>query len=262
MKRRVGLCVLALTAALVAIDSAPAAATCATGVDGYLSGRGTYGAGGSSECSADAAGGTGAAGGGYFTSQTISDPVACAGTPDGRLVVRTHYDSTGTYLRTTRVCEGPLVPGDPGVPLPPAPESVFREAPLPLPEVHTSPPGRGLVGFETWLWWGADTELAPLSVGIAGWTATVTPQLERVEWDLGNGDVVVGDGAGSEERPSARYVYTEHCDCTITVTATWGGTVTLLHPLLGAPITQTVTGVGFSESLPYEVVQRQAVIVQ
>lgn len=258
--RRAAVVALLVQCLVGAMDGSAHAQTCGAGVGGSIS-DGRYTASGqSSPCNGSVGGATG--GGLQIIRRTQAEPNLCPSTPDGRRVYVTVLDSSGAVISVDSFCEGPLVPGDPGVPLPPAPESVFREAPLPLPEVHTSPPGRGLVGFETWLWWGADTELAPLSVGIAGWTATVTPQLERVEWDLGNGDVVVGDGAGSEERPSARYVYAEHCDCTITVTATWGGTVTLSHPLLGAPITQTVTGVGFSASLPYEVVQRQAVIVQ
>ena len=130
-----------------------------------------------------------------------------------------------------------------------------------MPEVHTSPPGRGLVGFETWLWWGADTEPPPISVTVGEWTATVAPVLQQVEWDMGNGDVVTGNGPGTEADPSATYVYERQCACTVTLTATWGGSVTLSHPLLPTPIQQSAAGVPFTATAAYDVVEREAVIV-
>jgi hypothetical protein len=100
-----------------------------------------------------------------------------------------------------------------------------------------------------------------VSVVVGEWSVTVVPVLQSVDWDMGNGDHVAGDGTGSEEHPSARYTYTTQCDCTITLTLTWGGTVTMSHPLAPAPIVQEAPGVAFTTSSAYDVVEREAVVV-
>jgi len=249
----------AVIATFSTADSARAAQACGDDTTGGVYGDATYGGGGT--CTPT--GGDEAGGGSPTTYDVVRsvrpEPIICAGTPDGLLEVLEYYDpSTGTLVDTVSRCIGAIVPGDP---LPPAPSEVLQRAPLPLPEVHTSPANRGLVGFETWLWWGADTELEPLTVTVGEWSATVAPVLQDVEWDMGNGDVVTGDGAGSEAEPSARYAYERRCACTITLTATWGGTVTLSHPLLGAPIVQQAGAVPFTATLAYEVEEREAVVV-
>jgi hypothetical protein len=121
---------------------------------------------------------------------------------------------------------------------------------------------RGLVGLETWLWWGADTAVPALSVTAGEWTASIEVQASDITWDLGNGDLLratsAGTGAGD---PSLTYVYTEQCDCTVTLTVAWSGVVTLTHPLLAAPIVEAVGPVSFSDSFAYVVDEREAVII-
>lgn len=240
-------------------------AACETLIGGDIGGGGGYGGGGTISCDGDSQGGGSDQGnpGGFVLRETRSEPSICAGTPDALMELLSFYDAGGNLVNTISRCVGAIVPGEP-VPVPPPPPSpteVMERLPLPAPEVHTSPPGQGLVGFETYFWWGAVTTLPPVNVQVGEWSATVTPQLEQVRWDFGNGDSATSDRAGSEADPSVVYTYTSQCDCTVTVTATWGGTVSLSHPLLGAPLTQQATGVAFSESLPYDVIEREAVVV-
>jgi hypothetical protein len=115
--------------------------------------------------------------------------------------------------------------------------------------------------LETYLWWGADTAVPPLSVTAGEWTATVEARVSSLRWDLGNGDVLTGRGSGSEPVPSATYVYTESCDCTVSLTVVWEGTVTLTHPALPAPIVEPVGPVEVTDSFAYEVEEREAVII-
>ena len=125
-----------------------------------------------------------------------------------------------------------------------------------------NPRVRGLVGLETWLWWGADVSTPSLSVQAGEWSASITVDAPTITWNLGNGDVLRGNGAGTGDAdPSLRYVYERACECTITLTVEWTGVVTLTHPLAAAPIVQRVGPVAFSESFPYVVEEREAVIV-
>lgn len=61
--------------------------------------------------------------------------------------------------------------------------------PLPLPDIHTSPPRdtAQLVGFATWLW--IDDPWRPLeaSATLGGVTATVRATPSKIEWDPGDG---------------------------------------------------------------------------
>ena len=144
----------------------------------------------------------------------------------------------------------------------PSAVEVFRSAPLVAPEVHVNPVVRGLVGLETWLWWGVDPQTPSLSVQAGEWSASITVDAPHIVWDLGNGDVREGEGAGTgADDPSLRYVYERQCDCVITLTVEWSGTVTLTHPLAPAPVVESVGPVEFTDSIPYVVEEREAVIV-
>jgi hypothetical protein len=186
----------------------------------------------------------------------------CAGTPDARLEILQYFDPvTNLLVDTVSRCIGPNIPGDPQPPAPPSASEVVQRLPLPAPLVNTSPPGQGLVGFETWLWWGGDANPPPVTIVVDGWSATVQPVLLGVDWDMGNGDVVAGNGPGSEDNPSAKYTYETQCDCTITVTLTWGGTVSMSHVLAPVPIVTQAPPVQFATSTPYDVIEREAVVV-
>ena len=169
---------------------------------------------------------------------------------------------TELLVNTVTRCIEADVPGAPAPPPAPSAVEVFRSAPLVAPAVHVNPTVRGLVGLETWLWWGADVGMPSLSVQAGEWTASITVDAPTIVWDLGNGDVIQGDGAGTGPGdPSLRYVYEHACDCTITLTVRWSGVVTLTHPLAPAPIVEAVGPVDVAESLPYVVEEREAVIV-
>lgn len=237
-----------------------ASAVCTSEIGGGISNDGSYGGGGRAESCPP---GSAAERVRYAVVREIrSEPIICIGTPDGLMETIRFYDRvTGTLIRTVSRCVGASVPGEPSAPPPPAPTDVLRRLPLPMPEIHTSPPGQGLVGFETHFWWGADTAVPPVTVTVGDWTATVAPRLERVEWDFGNGDTASSNVAGTEQDPSVVYTYEQQCECTVTVTATWGGQITLAHPLLGTPVAQTATGVPFTATLAYDVQEREAIIV-
>jgi hypothetical protein len=248
---------LLAVAAPIAIPD-PALGQCESSISGGVYTSGTYGAHGEVSCPDDGP----RSGSGVRSERTVRiEPTVCAGTPDARLEVIQYFDATGALIDTVSRCIGPNVPGDPA-PIPPTVTDVMQRLPLPMPEIHTSPRNRGLVGIETWLWWGGEDTPPPVVIGVDGWTATVQPRLARVEWDMGNGDVVEGNGPGSEAQPSATYVYERQCDCTITVTVVWGGSVTFSHPLVPAPLVQESPGVPFTTSMPYEVDEREAVIVR
>ena len=253
-------------AAVLAVGAPSAGASgtydCARVIEGDIGNHGTYGGTGTTVC--PPGGGGGAAGGpAYVIDVTVvADANVCNDTPDARLEIRRYYDPvTRVLVATERQCIGPDIPGDP-VPVPPSVVDVMQRLPLPPPQIHTSPHNRGLVGIETWLWWGGEQSPPPVVIGVDGWTASVQPRLASIEWDMGNGDRVAGNGPGSEEQPSATYVYERQCDCTITVTLVWAGAVTFSHPLLPAPIVQESPGVPFTTSVTYEVDEREAVIVR
>jgi hypothetical protein len=74
--------------------------------------------------------------------------------------------------------------------------------------------------------------------------------------------VFTAESAGVDERdPSLTYVYRYQCDCTVTLTVEWSGTVTLTHPLTPVPMVQEVGPVSFTDSFAYVVESREGVIV-
>lgn len=110
---------------------------------------------------------------------------------------------------------------------------------LPGPEIAASPAERQLVQLPTWLavsessW---DSVSVSVTAGAVTVTATATPS--RVEWDLGDGSVVVCEGPGTvwrpgmdpeAESPDCGYTYTRSAsevEVTATVywTVTWAST--------------------------------------
>lgn len=91
----------------------------------------------------------------------------------------------------------------------------------------------GYVGWNQWLWarslaantWGPITASASLD----GYTVRATATVDRVEWDMGNGDVVTcGAGTPWQERfvnnepsPDCGYVYDHPGRHTVTATSHW-----------------------------------------
>lgn len=242
------------------------AQSCGGGSSGDLSGSGAHVGVSDQGCDPDDndSGSGPGSGSGYYVRRTVrSEPVLCVATPDGlRETLRYYLAGTNTLVRTVTRCFAPDAPAPPLPPPPPSAISVFRQAPLVAPAIHLSPPANGLVGVETWLWWGVDPTIAPLSVAAGEWSASIQVHAPQLRWDLGNGDVVTSAAAGSgPDDPSLRYVYDHPCACTVTLTVRWRGTVTLTHPLAVAPIVQSVGPVDVTTAVPYAVEAREAVIV-
>ena len=95
------------------------------------------------------------------------------------------------------------------------------------------PDALGYVGWNVWLWaqnsaantWGPISRTA----SAAGYSVTATANVARVEWDMGNGDVVTC-GAGkpwravwvnNEASPDCGYVYDYPQQYTVTATSHW-----------------------------------------
>jgi hypothetical protein len=134
-----------------------------------------------------------------------------------------------------------------GGPAPPDPEDLAEQA-LALMNLHmfelgiTPKPGpqyMGYVGLPTWLWvadqspntWGPISR----SVSAGGITVTATAKVDRVVWEMGDGQTVTCDSAGTPYRPAygdsdspdCGYRYTRssadqpHNAYTVTATAYW-----------------------------------------
>lgn len=104
-------------------------------------------------------------------------------------------------------------------------------------EMGSTPPmidGRvGIIGFPTWLWaqnpspqtWGPNTA----TVSAAGFSLTATATANRVQWEMGNGDVVTCDnpgtqwveGYGREESPTCGYRYLEDGQYAVQAVTFW-----------------------------------------
>lgn len=99
--------------------------------------------------------------------------------------------------------------------------------------VADDPDALGYVGWNTWLWadspsdktWGPITA----SASAGGYTVTATAEVDRVVWDMGNGDTVsCGKGTpwrprytNNEPSPDCGYVYEQPGRYTITATSYW-----------------------------------------
>jgi hypothetical protein len=91
----------------------------------------------------------------------------------------------------------------------------------------------GLVGMPNWMWvenptentWGPATRTA--SAG--GWTVTATAEVSQVRWDMGDGQVVVCEGAGTPYQdsfgkassPTCGHTYTRQGDYTVRASSHW-----------------------------------------
>ncbi len=95
------------------------------------------------------------------------------------------------------------------------------------------PQSVGLVGLQNWMWVDQPdtTTFGPASVTgtIDAWTISATAWVASVDWDMGDGQVVRCQGAGTpyEERfgfdpsPDCGHVYTKQGRYTVTATAHW-----------------------------------------
>ncbi len=99
--------------------------------------------------------------------------------------------------------------------------------------VADDPDSLGYVGWNTWMWadspsdqtWGPITA----SASAGGYTVTATAEVDRVVWDMGNGDTVsCGKGTpwrprftNNEPSPDCGYVYEQPGRYTITATSYW-----------------------------------------
>jgi PKD repeat protein len=61
---------------------------------------------------------------------------------------------------------------------------------------------------------------------IRGYTVSVTAHPVAYHWDMGNGSVMLGTSAGSQDHPSIDYVYQKSGTYTLSLTVTWTGTYT------------------------------------
>ncbi|MGH9245276.1 MAG: hypothetical protein ACRD29_13360 [Acidimicrobiales bacterium] len=188
---------------------------------------------------------------------TKVDDWGCSGDPGvaldtwGRVWVRTTDATTGERLQSYYYC-GELPVGAPGAapapPLPPLPEEVWALIPLPQDEININPHVRGLVGVETWLWYDEGMSLDVPPASVRGWAVTTDVWVREICWDMGydtddrtqNDDLaaddeVCRDRAGTEDDPSATFVYSAQCnDCTVSMTVTWTGEYTVTRPLFPA----------------------------
>ncbi|CAN5281460.1 hypothetical protein BH18ACT4_BH18ACT4_04120 [soil metagenome] len=192
-------------------------------------------------------------------------PACALRSPDGMQVTETKYflDGLEPFEETNSYCWDPAtpLPSAPALPPPPAPAEVMAPAPIPPPTVNISPHVRGIVGFETWLWYDQPTSVALPPVTLNGWTVTAQLAVVELAWDMGNGDVVVGNGPGTEAEPSAFYAYENQCrPCTVVARATWSGTYTVSHPLVAAPVSLDLGDHSFTAELVDDVREVEAVV--
>src|SRR6266508_880977 len=159
------------------------------------------------------------------------DPVACASVPDAAQWQDRLIDSrSGQTIARRYQC---VTPGEPEPPLPPVPPSPYEAwgfAPIPAPEVNINPHGDGLVGLPTWLWYDQETARELVVDAPPFWTLTITVGVVGYEWDMGNGDIVYSTEPGTEEDPSATYVYQHDCQCEVVATVVWGGSYVVTGP--------------------------------
>lgn len=96
-------------------------------------------------------------------------------------------------------------------------------------ETHHVPCYAGLTGLNSGLW--ATVNGGPIppitaKATIRGYTVSVTAHPVAYHWDMGNGNVMLGTSAGSQDDPSIDYMYQESGTYTLSLTVTWTGTYT------------------------------------
>ncbi len=199
-------------------------------------------------------------------SERVDEP-GCSGSPDGLRITETKSFLDGLLpaedVRAYCWTSGLPRPGsDAGVASPPSVEQVMAQVPIPEPVVNISPHVRGLVGFETWLWYDQPATLTLPPLTLEGWTVAAELAVVELAWDMGNGDVVTGSGPGTEADPSGFYVYENDCrPCTVTVAVTWSGSSTVSHPSAPAPASFDLGRHVFTAEVVYDVPEVEAVVV-
>jgi hypothetical protein len=183
----------------------------------------------------------------------------CSG-PDGRqlflwLVDRATNQVIGRRFR----CPDPTVHGAAATlpPVPPAPEAVWGQAPLPTPEVRTNPQGDGLTGLPTWLWYDQPTT-ASLTVQLGEFTVILNARAVHYRWRMGDGTEVTTATPGTAQAPAGTHVYEGKGDYTVSLDVTWAGTYTFSGPAT-APITIDLGERTFTGQRLYHVVEIRGV---
>ncbi len=135
---------------------------------------------------------------------------------------------------------GPRAPAAPAAqPEPPAPQEIWEDVPLPVPDWGLNPSGNGLTGLETWLWDPNGGAPVTATVTLGGFTATATARPVRWEWRMWErGDtpnvnphpLVVSTSPGSQERPAGKYMYETNGEYTLTHTVVWAGSYSFSGP--------------------------------
>ncbi len=199
-------------------------------------------------------------------SERVDEP-GCSSSPDGLRITekKIYMDDRQPPYEVRSYCwtSGLPRPGsDAGVASPPSVEEVMARVPVPEPVVNISPHVRGLVGFETWLWYDQPATLTLPPLTLDGWAVAAELAVVELAWDMGNGDVVTGSGPGSEADPSGFYVYESDCrPCTVTVAVTWSGSYTVSHPSAPAPAGFDLGRHVFTAEVVYDVPEVEAVVV-
>lgn len=96
----------------------------------------------------------------------------------------------------------------------------------------SQPDAVGLVGMPNWMWVDAPDAATfgpnTASASSGGWTVTATARVDRVTWDMGDGQVVAcGPGTpykasyGQAASPDCGHVYTKQGGYTVTATSHW-----------------------------------------
>jgi hypothetical protein len=183
----------------------------------------------------------------------------CSG-PDGRQLFLWLIDrATNQVIDTSYRCPDPTVHSAATTlpPVPPPPETVWDQAPLPMPEVRTNPASDGLTGLATWLWYDQPTTAA-VTVQLDGYNVTLNARAVRYHWSLGDGTDVTATTPGTAQMPAGTHVYEGKGDYTITLEVTWTGTYTFSGPRTD-PITVDLGERTFTGQRPYHVVEIRGV---
>ncbi len=128
---------------------------------------------------------------------------------------------------------GPAAPVDPAV----VAQTIVSQMELRAFDIGMVPEDRpgsmGIVGLPMWLWVQNPSEqtFGPMerSASLGSVTVTATAQVQRIVWDMGNGDAVTctssgtpfADGRGGQSSPDCGYTYSRQGTYPIQATAYW-----------------------------------------
>ena len=128
---------------------------------------------------------------------------------------------------------GPAAPVDPAV----VAQSIVSQMELRAFDIGMVPEDRpgsmGIVGLPIWLWVQNPSEqtFGPMerSASLGSVTVTATAEVQRIVWDMGNGDAVTctssgtpfADGRGGQSSPDCGYTYSRQGTYPIQATAYW-----------------------------------------